>query len=258
MKRFVPCVFLCLVCLTGPALADVPVYGYRVVHSWPHDTGAYTEGLFWHDGYLYESTGNVGTSTIRKVDLKTGETVKKITLMPPYYGEGIIVFGDKLYQLTWQSGTGFIYDFDSFRKIGQFSYPGQGWALTTDGKHIYMSDGTPQIRVLDPDSLAIDHRITVTWNGHEVANVNELEWIKGEIWANIWLTRRIARINPKTGAITGFVDLTGLGPKPGEMRDPNNDVLNGIAYDSKRDRIFVTGKNWPQLYQIELTRPRKP
>lgn len=257
MKRYAS-LFLGLILLPLAALhADVPVYGYKVVRTYPHDTGAYTEGLFWHDGYLYESTGTVGKSTIRKVDLDSGETVRKINLMPPYYGEGIIVFGDKLYQLTWQSGTGFIYDFDTLARVGQFSYPGQGWALTTDGQRLYMSDGTPQIRVLDPDTLDEVRRITVTWDGHEVGRINELEWIRGEIWANIWLTSRIARIDPETGHIVGFVDLEGLGPGAGEVRDPSNAVLNGIAWDAKRKRIFVTGKNWPHLYQIQLTGPRK-
>ncbi len=239
-----------------PACADVPVYGAKVIKTYPHDTGAFTEGLFWHDGYLYESTGEVGRSSIRKVDLATGEVVQKMVLMPPYYGEGIIKFGDKLYQLTWRSGTGFIYDFKSFDKLGQFHYSGEGWGMTTDGKRIYMSDGTPQIRVLDPATLKVQRRITVTWNGHEVANINELEWIKGEIWANIWLTHRIARIDPASGAIRAFIDLSGLLPKPGEVRDPNNAVLNGIAWDKQRDRIFVTGKNWPHLYQIELVKPK--
>lgn len=235
--------------------ASVPVYGIKVVKTYPHDTGAYTEGLFWHRGFLYESTGEVGTSSIRKVDLESGETIKKKVLMPPYYGEGIIKFGDKLYQLTWQSGTGFIYDFKSFEKSGQFHYSGQGWGMTSDGKQIYMSDGTPQIRVLDPETLKIQRRITVTWDGNQVERINELEWIKDEIWANIWLTNRIARIDPKTGAIKAFIDLSGLAPKPEEVRDPGNAVLNGIAYDKKRDRIFVTGKNWPHLYQIKLVKP---
>ena len=240
-----------------PACAEVPVFGYKVVKTYPHDTGAYTEGLFWHSGYLYESTGEVGRSSIRKVDLETGETLKKKALMPPYYGEGIIALKDKLYQLTWQSGKGFIYDFNTFEKTGEFSYSGQGWGMTTDGKHLLMSDGTPRIRVLDPDTLEVVRRITVTWDGHEVGNINELEWIKGEIWANIWLTHRIARIDPKTGVIGSFIDLAGLAPKADEVRDPSNAVLNGIAYDRQRDRIFVTGKNWPHLYQIKLVAPEK-
>ena len=256
MKTRILCLLACLLLPSLPACADVPVYGVKVLKTYPHDTGAFTEGLFWHGGFLYESTGEVGTSSIRKVDLATGEVVRKKVLMPPYYGEGIIKVGEKLYQLTWQSGTGFIYDFKTLEKTGQFHYPGQGWALTTDGKRIYMSDGTPKIRVLGPETLKPERYITVTWDGNEVANINELEWIKGEIWANIWLTTRIARIDPETGAIKAFIDLSGLVPKPGEVRDPNNAVLNGIAYDKKRDRIFVTGKNWPHLYQIELVKPQ--
>lgn len=257
MKTTFLCLLAFLLLPALPACAQVPEYGYTVVHTYPHDTGAYTEGLFWHDGYLYESTGEVGSSSIRKVDLKSGETVQKKVLMPPYYGEGIIALDNRLYQLTWRSGKGFIYDFEGFNKIGDFSYPGEGWGMTSDGKHLLMSDGTPQIRVLDPASLKEVRRITVTWDGNEVGRINELEWIKGEIWANIWLSKRIARIDPETGNIVAFIDLEGLGPKPGEVRDPNNAVLNGIAYDKKGDRIFVTGKHWPHLYQIKLKKPRK-
>lgn len=252
MKTTFLCLMAFLLLPVLPACAQVPVDGYKVVQTYPHDAGAFTEGLFWHDGYLYESTGEVGSSSIRKVDLESGETVKKKVLMPPYYGEGIIALKDRLYQLTWRSQKGFIYDFKSFEKVGEFNYPGEGWGMTTDGQHLLMSDGTPQIRVLDPASLKEIRRITVTWDGNQVGRVNELEWIKGEIWANIWLTQRIARIDPETGKIVGFIDLTGLGPKPGEVRDPNNAVLNGIAYDKTRDRIFVTGKNWPHLYQIKV------
>lgn len=254
MKKHLYLVALLLL-VAAPAWARVPVFGYKVVHTFPHDTGAYTEGLFWHDGYLYESTGGVGKSSIRKVDLDSGEVVKRRNLMPPYFGEGIIAFDGKLYQLTWKAGTGFIYDFDSFEKLDKFWYPGQGWGMTTDGKVLYMSDGTPQIRVLDPATLKVKRRINVTWDGHRVARINELEWIDGEIWANIWMTDRIARIDPASGEITAFVDLKGLNKHVG--RRHGEAVLNGIAWDRANDRIFVTGKLWPHLYQIELVAPKE-
>lgn len=255
MNIRVLCLSACLLLASVTACAEVPVYGVEVVNTYPHDTGAFTEGLFWHEGYLYESTGEVGKSSIRKVDLESGEVVQKKALMPPYYGEGIIAVGERLFQLTWRSGKGFIYDFKTFERTGEFRYPGEGWGMTTDGQRIYMSDGTPQIRVLDPATLEVERRITVTWDGHEVARLNELEWIKGEIWANIWLTHRIARIDPASGAITAFIDLSSLAPSRESLRNPHDAVLNGIAWDQDGDRIFVTGKYWPHLYQIKLVPP---
>jgi glutaminyl-peptide cyclotransferase len=256
MKR---ALFAALLTLAASACAradDVPVYGYTVVHTYPHDTNAYTEGLFWLDGHLYESTGNVGQSSIRKVDLDSGEVVQILRVPPPWYGEGIVAWKERLYELTWQTGVGFIYDLKTLKKLGEFSYPGEGWALTRDDKRIYMSDGTGTIRVLDPDTLKQTGSINVTWDGHAVGNLNELEWVKGELYANLWLTDRIARIDPKTGDIVGFIDLAGLAPT--DTRDPSNDVLNGIAYDARRDRLFVTGKRWPHVYEIRLTAPKKP
>lgn len=249
-------ILLLLIACNGARADNVPVYGYTVIHTWPHDTGAYTEGLFWHDGYLYESTGNVGQSSIRKVDLASGNVVQIKRLPPPWYGEGIVAWKGKLYQLTWRGGTGFIYDLKTFKKLGQFNYPGEGWALTRNDRHLYMSDGTPEIRILDPDTLKQTGSLRVTWDGHAVGNINELEWVNGEIYANIWLTRRIARIDPKSGAVVGFIDLGGLAPE--HTTDPVNDVLNGIAWDARDQRLFVTGKRWPHIYEIRLTAPRKP
>lgn len=243
---------------TQAAAAQVPVYGYKVVQTFPHDTGAYTQGLLWHEGELYEGTGQVGRSSIRRVDLETGEVLQRRNLMPPHFGEGIVIFGDKLYQLTWRSGVGFIYDRRSFEELGQFRYRGEGWGLTADAESIYMSDGTPEIRVLEPETMRELRRIRVTLDGRPVGRINELEWIRGELWANIFMTLRIVRINPESGAITGIVDLGGLEPKPGELRDPYDEVANGIAFDAAGDRIFVTGKDWPRLYQIELTEPATP
>lgn len=231
--------------------SDVPVYGYTVVHTYPHDTGAFTEGLFWLHGYLYESTGTLGRSTVRKVDLASGEVVQQRHLDQRHYGEGIVAWKDKLIQLTWKSGTGFIYDLESFKPVGEFTYAGEGWALTLDGRHILMSDGSSQIRVLDPDTLKELRRIDVTLDGQPVRNINELEWVKGEIFANIWLTDRIVRIDPTSGHVVGIIDLAGLAPT--DTRDPADDVLNGIAWDARGERLFVTGKRWPHLYEIRLT-----
>ena len=245
---------LCIAALavaTTAAHAATPVYGYRVVHAYPHDTSAYTEGLFFKDGYLYESTGEQGDSTVRKVKLETGKVVLRYDLPAKYFGEGIVDWGSRLVQLTWKDQMGFVYDLATFRQQRTFLYPGEGWALTRDDKHIYMSDGSPVLRVLDPQTLTSVRSILVTDAGQPVANLNELEWVKGEIYANVWLTNRIARIDPTTGHVTGWIDLTGL-LDVNTLPDPGNDVLNGIAYDAARDRLFVTGKRWPRLFEIVL------
>ncbi|HUI53347.1 MAG TPA: glutaminyl-peptide cyclotransferase [Bryobacteraceae bacterium] len=250
------------VCACGPASqAGVPEYGYDVVHVYPHDRVAFTEGLFYLDGYLYESTGP--PSSVRKVKLETGEVVQKHDI-PDYFGEGIVKWKDKLYQLTYQTEVGFVYDFSTFKLEREFKYPGEGWAFTTDGKQIYM-DGTrtiglgyssPEIRIWDPETLQETGHITVTDEGQPVRNLNELEWVKGEIFANIWMTDRIARIDPKTGKVTGWIDLTGL-LNPNDRIDSGpleTDVLNGVAYDAQHDRLFVTGKRWPKLFEIKLVK----
>jgi glutaminyl-peptide cyclotransferase len=240
------------------AQAATPVYGYRVVHVYPHDTSAYTEGLFYKDGYLYESTGEAGESTVRKVELQTGKVVQRHDVPDAYFGEGIIDWKQQLIQLTWKNELGFVYDLASFKQLRTFNYPGEGWALTRDSKHIYMSDGSPVLRVLDPDTLtAVGGGIMVTDNGEPVSNLNELEWVKGEIYANVWMTNRIARIDPATGHVTGWIDLSGL-LDVSRLPDPGNDVLNGIAYDEQHDRLFVTGKRWPKLFEITLVKPGTP
>lgn len=246
-----------LAVLPAHAAAAIPVYGYRVVHSYPHDSGAYTEGLFYLDGHLYESTGQLGSSTVRKVDLQTGKVLQQTPTPWPDYGEGIVAWKDKLIQLTWQNHEGFVYDLATLKPLARFSYPGEGWALTRDDSHLYMSDGTPVIRILDPDTLQQTGSIEVSADGQPLQNINELEWVRGQIWANVWLTSRIARIDPASGKVVGWIDLAGLGPKPAQLADPTNDVLNGIAYDAQHDRIFVTGKCWPKLYEIKLTGPRR-
>ncbi|HUB91500.1 MAG TPA: glutaminyl-peptide cyclotransferase [Dyella sp.] len=249
--------FALLLAVSAHAQSGIPIYGYKIVHTYPHDTGAYTEGLFYLDGYLYESTGTEGESTIRKVELATGKVLQKADLAPPDYGEGIVAWKNRLIQLTWQSHRGYVYDLHSFKRLSQFSYPGEGWALTADDKHLYMSDGTPTLRVLDPETLKQTGKIDVTALGRPLVNLNELEWVKGQIYANVWLTQNIVRIDPASGNVVGVINLTGLGPDPQTLSDPSNDVLNGIAYDAKHDRLFVTGKRWPMIYEITLTPPQK-
>jgi glutamine cyclotransferase len=244
----------------GPASqAGVPEYGYDVIHVYPHDRNAFTEGLFYLNGFLYEATGQRGQSSVRKVKLETGEVLLEQELPEAYFGEGIIKWKDKLYQMTYTTEVGFIYDFATFHKTAEFHYMGQGWAFTTDGKHIYM-DGSrdvraeasdPEIRIWDPETLKETGVIHVTDEGQPVENLNELEWVKGEIYANIWQTDRIARIDPKTGHVVGWIDCSGL-LTPAEREKV--DVLNGIAYDAEHDRLFVTGKLWPKLFEIKLVK----
>jgi glutaminyl-peptide cyclotransferase len=238
----------------GPATqaSGVPEYTYQIVHTYPHDSTAYTQGLVFHDGLLYEGTGLEGRSSIRKVKLETGEVLQKRDIPPEYFGEGIILWKDRLIELTWKGEKGFIYDLATFAPRGQFEYPGEGWGLTDDGKRIIMSDGTAQLRFWDPETLKETGRITVTDEGQPVPQLNELEWVKGEVYANVYQTDRIARINPGTGKVIGWIDLTGI-LRPAD-RTGETDVLNGIAYDASRDRLFVTGKLWPKLFEIKLTR----
>jgi glutaminyl-peptide cyclotransferase len=239
-------------CGCGPKpQAAAPEYNYEVVHVYPHDPFAFTEGLLYQDGYLLESTGLKEESSIRKVRLETGEVVQKYDLPGAFFGEGIVRWKDRLIQLTYQTQVGFVYDFAGFRELRRFYYPGEGWALTTDGVRLIMSDGTPQIRFWDPETLAETGRLTVTDAGRPVTYINELEWIKGEIYANVWQTDRIARIDPASGRVVGWIDLTGL--LPDSDRIPRfTDWLNGIAYDTAGDRLFVTGKRWPKLFEIRL------
>ena len=250
---------LALALLLGSAAAQaaIPVYGYKVVHVYPHDTGAYTEGLFYKDGYLYESTGEAGESTVRKVELKTGEVVQRYNVPSEYFGEGIVDWKNHLVQLTWKNQTGFVYDMASFKLQHTFAYPGEGWALTRDSHHLYMSDGSAVLRILDPETLTTTGSIMVMADGEPVTNLNELEWVRGEIYANVWLTNRIARIDPATGHVVGWIDLTGL-LDVNQLPDPSNDVLNGIAYDAEHDRLFVTGKRWPKLFEIKLVKQHVP
>ena len=242
----------------APALsfAAIPVYGVKVVRAYPHDRAAFTEGLFYLDGWLYEGTGQGVRPAIRKVDLASGKVLQGRDIAPAFFGEGIVAWQGRLIQLTWQNHIGFIYDLKTFAPLGSFTYPGEGWALTTDGRRIIMSDGTPQLRFLDPATLKeTGRRLTVTADGVPVKNVNELEWVKGEIYANIWMTNRIARIDPTSGKVVGWIDLSGLISRR-EVGDDPDAVANGIAYDAQHDRLFVTGKLWPRLFEIKLVRRR--
>jgi glutaminyl-peptide cyclotransferase len=227
-----------------------PVAGYRVVHVFPHDSQAFTQGLVYLDGVFYEGTGLNGRSTIRKVKIETGQVMQMQKLDSQYFGEGIAILNDTLFQLTWQSGIAFLYDRATFTRTGTFSYTGEGWGLTHDGRRLIMSDGTATLRFIDPASHKEISRLAVRDGGKPVLNLNELEYIKGEIFANVWETDRIARISPKTGEVTGWIDLKGL-LTPGEQAQ-GTDVLNGIAYDAAGDRLFVTGKLWPKVFEIRL------
>jgi glutamine cyclotransferase len=230
----------------------VPIYGYEVVHVWPHDPGAFTQGLVFHDGKLLESTGQVGRSSLRRVELETGKVLQKVDVPEPYFAEGITLLKGKIYQLTWQQQLGFIYDAWTFEKIGKFNYQGEGWGLTNDGQSLLLSDGTNRIRFLDPDNFQVRKTIAALDGSMPVIEINELEYIQGEIYANIWHDDRIIRIDPQTGRVVGWIDLTGLLAR-GEVHDEEA-VLNGIAYDDTNGRLFVTGKLWPKLFEIRITR----
>jgi glutamine cyclotransferase len=227
----------------------VPVAGYQIVRSFPHDPQAFTQGLVYHDGFLYEGTGLNGKSSIRKVRLENGEVVQIQPIESRYFGEGIAIHGKQLIQLTWQTEVGFVYDLATFQRQGTFTYKGEGWGLTADGGRLIMSDGTEWLRFIDPDTLKETGRVPVKENGRPVTQVNELEMVKGELYANVWGTDRIARISPKTGELLGWIDLRGL-LSPRESSGV--DVLNGIAYDAKGDRLFVTGKLWPRVFEIKV------
>jgi glutamine cyclotransferase len=242
---------LLLVAGAAAARAEVPVYSAEIVHTYPHDVAAFTEGLFYLNGFLYESTGLEHHSSIRKVRLESGEVVQKRDISAEYFGEGIVNWKGRIIGLTWRTQVGFIFDLASFKLQRQFSYVGEGWGLTQDGKEIIMSDGSAQLRFLDPDTLQETHRIEVTLEGKSIRNVNELEWVKGEIYANVWQTNWILRIDPASGHVLGVIDLRGILPKS-DIIPGQTDVLNGIAYDAKNDRLFVTGKNWPKLFEIRL------
>lgn len=232
-----------------------PFYGYEIVNTYPHDANAFTQGLIYENGFLYEGTGQKGHSSIRKVDLETGKVLQIYKLPDKYFGEGITIWKDKIVQLTWESETGFVYDKETFKLEREFSYKTEGWGITHDDKYLIMSDGSPTLSYLDPDTFELVSKVPVYYEGSLLPDLNELEYINGKIYANIWQTNDIAIIDPKTGNVESIIDLTGLL----NIWDAEKqvDVLNGIAYDEKNKRLFVTGKWWPKLYEIKLVPLKK-
>lgn len=231
-----------------PMEPPAAVAGVEQVRSYPHDSTAFTQGLVWRNGRLYESTGRYEQSTLRVVELETGRVLQRAALGPQYFAEGLTAVGDTLYQLTWKEGVAFIWDPETLRQIGQVQYNGEGWGLTSDGRRLIVSDGSSYLSFVDPVTFQLDTTLRVTDGGRPVDQLNELEWVKGEVWANVWHTQRIARIDPATGRVKGWLDLSPLIPP---AQDPEA-VLNGIAYDEAADRLLVTGKLWPVLYEIRV------
>lgn len=232
-----------------PFDSTTPRYTVRVLQSWPHDAQAFTQGLELHDGMLYESTGVEGRSSVRRVELGTGKVLQRADIPYPLFGEGITVLDGRVYQITWKSKKGFIYDAATLAPVDSFAYSGEGWGLANDGASLYMSDGTATIRVFDPATMQVTRSIQVTEDGHPIPYLNELEWMDGELLANIWMTDFVARIDPATGHVTGWVELAGL-LTPAERAGV--DVTNGLAYDAANRRLLVTGKYWPKLFAVEL------
>ncbi len=230
----------------------VPVSKFRVVAEFPHDARAFTQGLVVHNGTMYEGTGLEGQSTLRRVDLETGDVLTRRDLIKPYFGEGVAILDGTIYQLTWQNRLAILYDLESMDYQKSIRYSGEGWGLTTDGKQLILSDGSSTLKFLDPATFEVTRRVVVKAAKKPINNLNELEYINGEIWANIWRSDRIARISPDTGEVLAWIDLASLWPA--RQRPDNEHVLNGIAYDAQQKRIFVTGKNWPKLYEIELVK----
>jgi glutamine cyclotransferase len=236
------------------AIADaqkrpIPIFSAKVVKAYPHDPQAFTQGLEYYDGHLYESTGRQGESSLREVTLETGEVLRRVNLPAEYFGEGLTIFHGRIYQLTWLSKVGFVYDLRTFRKNGEFHYQSEGWGLTHDDASLILSDGTNTLQFIDPVSFAVTKTLEVYAGGEAVTNLNELEYINGEIFSNIWHASRIARIDPHSGQVLAWIDLTPLVAR--EQHD-SEDVLNGIAYDAKRRRLFVTGKRWSEMIEIAL------
>jgi glutaminyl-peptide cyclotransferase len=236
------------------AASATPVSGYRVVNAYPHDPDAYTQGLIFRDGVLYESTGRNGKSTLRKVKLETGAVLQQRTIDPAHFAEGLAEWKGRLFQLTWQSNVAFVYDLTTFNPVKTLRFPGEGWGLAASPEGLILSDGTADLRVLEPESFHELRRVTVRDGGQAIDQLNELEFVRGEVWANVWHTNRIARIAPRTGRVVGWIDLSGL---MGMYRLDPEAVLNGIAFDAASGRLFVTGKLWPKLFEIQVV-PRAP
>jgi glutamine cyclotransferase len=226
------------------------LYGYEVVNTFPHDPEAFTQGLIFHDGALVESTGLERHSTLRRVELQTGKVLQRVDVPRDFFAEGLTLFNGKIYQLTWKGEKGFVYDPQTFEKTGEFTYTGEGWGLTHDADSLILSDGSDKLRFIDPDGYRVRRTVSVKDGGRPVVSLNELEYVKGEVYANVWHRNLIARIDPQTGRVKGWIDLSGL-LKPGDVTDEEA-VLNGIAYDESSDRLFVTGKLWPKLFEVRL------
>lgn len=256
MRILLGCV-LVVVCVVAADVRAVqrrppaPVFGYEVVNTYPHDKDAFTQGLLFRDGVLFESTGLKGRSTLRKVRLETGEVIQQTKVDDRYFAEGLTDWGSRLVQLTWETNVGFVYDLVSFKRLQTFGYAGEGWGLARDDRRLIMSDGTPTLRFLDPQTLQVTGTLPVKDGEQPVEDLNELEFVEGEIYANVWTTDRIAIIAPATGQVTGWINLAGLMPRGFTAGDA---VLNGIAYDAQRKRLFVTGKLWPRLFEIKVRR----
>jgi len=231
---------------SAPAKLDT----YEIVNSYPHDPQAFLQGLVWYDNGFYEGTGLEGRSTLRRVEFPSGKVVKSISLAPDLFGEGVALVGDRLVQLTWKAHRGFVYDRDSFKRLREFNYDTEGWGITYDGKNLVMSDGSSTLFYLDPETFQTVRRLNVTWNGRPQDQLNELEYIEGEIWANVWQEDFILRIDPETGRVKSYLDMKNLFPP--QLRNGSEDVLNGIAYDPQTRRIFISGKLWPRLFEIRL------
>jgi glutamine cyclotransferase len=233
--------------------SPIPVFGYKIIKTYPHDTSAFTQGLVYDGGVLYEGTGKYGQSSLRRVDLDTGRVLKQTSLAGALFGEGVSVWKDRLIQLTWRSGIGFVYDKENLTKVGDFKYQTEGWGITSDGRNLIMSDGTETLHFLDPDTFKEKWQIKVEAEGVPIKGLNELEYVKGDIYANVWPTNWIVIISPETGEVKGAINLQGILQKGDGQQDSKKvDVVNGIAYDPQGDRLFVTGKLWPKIFQIEL------
>ncbi|MDZ3830201.1 MAG: glutaminyl-peptide cyclotransferase [Sphingopyxis sp.] len=230
--------------------ASIERCGYRIVETFPHDPAAFTQGLFWHDGHLYEGTGQYGHSRVARIDLRTGKALRSARLPDDQFGEGIVRWRDQIIGVTWQGGVGHRWRVRDLKPIGNFRYEGEGWGVTLHGDSLVLSDGTPTLRFFDPATMTEQRRVTVTFGGRPLGMINELEQVEGEIWANVWMTDLIVRIDPASGAILSYIDLSGLKQDAGAHG--TDSVLNGIAWDAEKRRLFVTGKYWPKLYQIEL------
>jgi glutaminyl-peptide cyclotransferase len=250
VKFPLPLVFLMLTASCSHAQSPVQIYDIKVINTFPHNINAFTQGLVFHQGYLYEGTGQLGRSALSRLNLEDGEVLQSTRLSSRYFGEGIAIVGERIYQLTWQSNIAFVYDLETFKLIESHYHPTEGWGLTYDGAHLILSDGTPDLQFIDPDTFQLVQRVTVTLDGRPLPNLNELEYINGEVWANVWMTSEIVRIDPVSGEIRAVVDLSGL--KEMTTTGGRDDVLNGIAWDADRERLFVTGKLWANLFEIEL------